>query len=78
MNIEEIDKILRRDAPQHAEHGMYLVHLWQNADDANEVLFLFRTDDLARSRQFIENVHRDALRQNPHANLPHMTFLEEY
>jgi hypothetical protein len=74
---EDIGKILKADAPQHAKEGLYLERLWQNADDINEVLFLFRIDDVGRAKQFIERVHSQALRENPNANLPHMTFLEE-
>ena len=76
IKAELIKEILRRDAAQHAEQGMYLQHLWQNVDD-DEVLFLFRTDDHRRARKFIDRVHSQALRENPSANLPQMTFLEE-
>jgi hypothetical protein len=75
--IKEIGKVLYADALQHAKQGLYLEHLWQNVDDPKEVLFLFRVDDVARAKQFIETVHSQALKDNPKANLPHMTFLEE-
>ena len=41
VNIEDIKKVLKADAPQHAEQGLYLEHLWQNVDDSEEVVFLF-------------------------------------
>lgn len=72
---EVIATVLRTDASTHAEEGLYLEHLWQNVDDPNEVLFLFRTDDLGHARQFIERVHAQAREENPSANLPQMTFL---
>lgn len=77
VKAEVLKKVLQTDAAQHAEQGLYLEHLWQNADDANEVLFLFRADDLHRVKAFIERVHSQALKENPNANLPHMTFLEQ-
>jgi len=63
------------DASQHAAHGLHLEHLWQNADDSEEVLFLFRMDDLGGARGFIQKVHTQALKENPKANLPVMIFL---
>jgi hypothetical protein len=77
VRIEDIGKILRADASKHAEQGLYLEHLWQNADDSEEVLFLFRTKDLSHAKIFIDKVHTQALKENPNANLPQMTFLEE-
>jgi hypothetical protein len=77
MKAEVIKEILTKDASQHAREGLYLEHLWQNADDPDEVQFLFRTDDLNHAKQFINNVHTQALKENPNANLPHMTFLED-
>jgi len=76
VGIDEIGKILRADAKEHAREGLYLEHLWQNADDAGEVLFLFRVDSLPQVRKFIDRVHSEALKKNPSANLPHMTYLE--
>lgn len=77
VKFEDIKRVLEADAPQHAEQGLYLEHLWQNADDLEEVLFLFRTDDLSRAKQFIEKVHAQALEEDPNVNLPQMTFLKE-
>lgn len=77
VKIEVIKQVLAQDAPQHAREGLYLEHLWQNADDADEVQFIFRATDLDHAKQFINRVHTQALKENPDASLPHMTFLEE-
>jgi hypothetical protein len=76
VKLEIIKEILTRDAVEHAKEGLYLEHLWQNADDQDEVLFLFRTTDLKHAKQFIDRVHSEALQQDPNANLPQMTYLE--
>jgi hypothetical protein len=78
VKAEVIKQVLAQDAPQHAREGLYLEHLWQNADDADEVQFIFRATDLDHAKQFINRVHTQALKENPDANLPHMTFLEEH
>ncbi len=77
VKVTDIQNILTAEASKHAEHGLYLKHIWQNTDDQNEVLFIFRTTDLNHAREFIETTHTKALKENPQANLPQMTFLEE-
>jgi hypothetical protein len=69
--------ILKADAELHTREGLVLEHLWQNADDTDELVFLFRSGDLPQARRFIEKVHAEARRSNPDVNLPHMTFLIE-
>jgi hypothetical protein len=75
--IDIIAPVLKADVGAHSKEGLYLEHLWQNDDDANEVLFLFRVDDLNHARQFIDRVHAEARTENPKVNLPTMTFLAE-
>jgi hypothetical protein len=77
VKANEIKKVLKADAYKHAEEGLYLKYLWQNVDDSDEVLFLFEISDLIRAKRFIQKVHTQALQEDPSANLPHMTFLEE-
>ena len=77
VKVEDIKKLLEEHAPMHAKEGMYLEYVWQNVDNSNEVLFLFRVNDLSHAKKFIEKVHSQALKEDPKANLPKMTFLEE-
>ncbi len=74
---EDIKEVLKADAARHAGQGLYLEHLWQNVDDPEEVLFLFKTDDLRRAKQFVETVHAQALNDDPRIGVPQMIFLEE-
>lgn len=74
---DELKKILLNDAPEHAKEGLFLEHLWINEDNEDEVLFLFRAEDLTHIKNYINNLHSDALEQNPQAKLPHMTYLAE-
>jgi hypothetical protein len=77
VKVEDLKQALQADAARHAEEGLFVEHVWQNTDDPQEVLFLFRTADLGHTRQFIENVHAQAREQDAQAKLPYMTFLEE-
>ena len=51
-------------------------HLWQNADDQNEVQFLFKIDNIDETKKLIHKLHSDALAQDPKSNLPEMTYLK--
>ncbi len=77
VKSEDIKAVLKADAARHAGQGLYLEHLWQNVDDPEEVLFLFRTDDLRQAKQFVETVHAQALNDDPRISIPQMIFLEE-
>lgn len=74
--LEVIREVLGKDKDFHASQGMYLEHLWQNTDDTNEVLFLFRIDSVANTKALIYKLHSEALAQDPNANLPTMTYLQ--
>lgn len=74
--IAVIREILEKDKVFHAENNMFLEHLWENSDDENEVLFLFRIKDIDETKALIHQLHSDALSQDPNANLPIMTYLK--
>jgi hypothetical protein len=73
--LEDIKSVLKADAPKHAEQGLILRHVWRNADDPNEILFIFTAADLDRARKFIETMHMQTRKENTDANLPEMTYL---
>lgn len=54
--IEDVLSVLHTDATKHAEQGLHLEYLWQNADEPEEVLFLFRIDNPTLAKKFIERV----------------------
>ncbi len=74
--MDDIKSALKADASKHAEQGLILRHIWRNADNPDEILFIFTAADLNRARKFIETMHKDALKEDPAANLPEMLFLK--
>jgi hypothetical protein len=74
--LAAVKQQLENDAAEHAEQGMYLEHLWQNAENPEEVFFLFQVKDLAHCRQRIHQMHAQARAENPGVPLPEMTFLD--
>ena len=74
--MDEIKSALRADAAEHAKQGLTLRHVWRNADDPEEIVFIFTAADLGRARKFIEDAHEHVRKQNPSATLPQMLFLK--
>lgn len=74
--FETIKQVLENDKAFHASEEMYLEHIWQNVDDENEVLFLFRINSIEKTKILIERLHSKTLEQNPDANLPDMIYLQ--
>jgi len=74
--FETIKEVLENDKAFHASEEMYLEHIWQNVDDENEVLFLFRINSIEDTKKLIERLHSKALEQNRNANLPTKGFLQ--
>jgi hypothetical protein len=74
--FEDISAILKRDKEVHVKEGLFLEHIWQNAEDRSEVFFLFRANDLRHVKEYIDGLHTEALREDPKANLPVMIYLK--
>jgi hypothetical protein len=78
VDVSTLKQKLAADAPGHAEQGMHLEHVWTNADAPNEVLFLFRVDDLDHCKRLMERVHSTAQLEEPNAKLPKLIFLDRH
>jgi hypothetical protein len=74
--LANVKQQLEKDAVSHAAQGMVLEHLWKNAEDPEEVLFLFRVDSLEHCRQRMKKTHAQARLENPDVPLPQLTFLQ--
>lgn len=74
--FELIKDVLEKDKAFHAVQGMHLEHLWKNIDDKDEVLFLFKIDNIENTKSLIQKLHSETLSHNPEAILPKMTYLE--
>ncbi len=77
VKLADVQRQLAKDAASHAEQGMTLAHLWQNAEDPADVLFLFRVNDLDHCRQHMKEIHAQARREHPDMPLPQVTFLAD-
>ena len=73
--MEDVKSMLKANTSNYADQGLILRHIWRNADEPDEILFIFTTADLNCARKFIEMVNAETLKENPDANLPEMLFL---
>ena len=76
VKAADIKAALTADVAKHSKEGLVLRHVWRNADDADEILFIFTANDLEHAREFIEKEHSEARKENPHANLPELLYLK--
>jgi hypothetical protein len=77
IKADVVKGILKAQARGHADQGLYLEHLWKNADDPDEVLFLFKVEDLDHAKEFIRWAHEQSQEVDQQGKLPDMTFLDE-
>jgi hypothetical protein len=75
VKAEDIKAALTADVAKHSKEGLVLRHVWHNADDPDETLFIFTANDLEHAREFIKKEHSQARKENPNANLPELLYL---
>ena len=74
--LEEVKAALKADSAAHADEAIILRHIWRNADDPSEVLYIFTAANLDKARKHIERQHELALSTDPNAILPQMLYLK--
>lgn len=75
IKYDDIEMVLLSDAAEHAERGMNLEHLWKNADNEDETLFLFSANDLDKARTYIEEMNKQVLDAFPNMIKPEINYL---
>ena len=73
---EDIKAALVADVEKHSKEGLVLRHIWKNADDEDETLFIFTTTNLDHARKFIEMEHSKARQEKPSMTLPEIIYLK--
>ena len=59
------------------KHDMYVEHLWCNADNEDEVIFLFKVDDIEHARRILEKVHEESLHHTRDNTPPEIIYLKK-
>jgi len=76
VKTADVKAALTSDVAKHSKEGLVLRHVWHNADDPDETLFIFTANDLEHARAYIEKEHSEAHKENPNANLPEFIYLQ--
>ena len=61
----------------HELDWFHLEHLWGNAEDDEEVIFLFETDNLDKAHIVLDQIHQWAMRHNPDIEPPVVIYLKK-
>jgi hypothetical protein len=77
LEKDVVEELLHAHKFQHELDGLHLEHLWSNAEDDEEVIFLFKTDNVDTARLALEKIHRDCMRHNPEIEPPEMITLRK-
>jgi len=76
--IEDVKGAMEDDARNQSLHEMRLEHLWQNADDSDEVFFLFKTHDVDKAEKYITKIFKkESQLFEPEAKMHEIIFLED-
>lgn len=70
-----VEELLHAHKYQHELDGLHLEHLWGNALDDEEVIFLFKTDNVEKAKQALNMIHRECMRHNPEIEPPEIIYL---
>lgn len=77
-DFERWNRVFQSHAPAHREAGLHLLHLLRGVDDPNEVIFLFRVDDVKRAMEFTEAPgSADAGRESGVVGVPEIRLLRD-
>jgi hypothetical protein len=77
VNYHDVREILRTAAPSYVRQGLFLEHVWRDTGNADNVVVLFRTDDLGKAKQVIADVNAEAHEETLPSSEPEVDFLEE-
>ncbi len=72
-----VEEMLHSHKYQHELDGLHLEHLWGNAEDDEEVIFLFKTDDLDKAHEALDQIHQWAMQHNPEIEPPVVIYLKK-
>jgi hypothetical protein len=70
-------QVVTSDTALHREAGMHFQRVWRNVDKPGEIFFLFRLEDVAVAKAFLEKTGALDKEKMKRGEIPHLTFLQE-
>jgi hypothetical protein len=75
LEKDVVEELLHDHKYQHELDCIHLEHLWGNALDDEEVIFLFKTDNVEKAKQALDKIHQECMRHNPEIEAPEIVYL---
>jgi hypothetical protein len=75
-DVEAWKKVVESHKEAHLEARLHFQQVWVNADDPNEIFFMFRVEDLEKARSFLEKAGALDQEKQEGGEIPKLWFLE--
>ncbi len=72
-----VENMLHEHTKKRDLEWLHLEHIWENSEDDEEVIFLFKTDDIAKAKILLEKIHQDSLKHNYDIAPPKVIYLKK-
>lgn len=77
VDIKLWKQVVNSDTALHKEAGMHFQRVWKNVDNPGEIFFLFRLENVARAKKFLEETGALDKEKMKKGEIPHLTFIQE-
>ena len=72
-----VESMLHEHTKKRTLDGLHLEHIWTNAEDDDEVVFLFKTDDMKKAHLLMDMIHKESQKHNYDINPPEIIYLKK-
>ncbi len=72
-----VEAMLHEHTKKRSLDGLHLEYIWMNAEDDEEVIFLFKTDDIEKAHHLMDMIHRESLEHNQDMTPPKVIYLKK-
>ncbi len=75
-DIQAWREAVESDKQSHLQAGLHFQQVWINAEDPNEIFFMFRLNDLEKAKSFLEKAGALDKQKQERGEIPKLWFLE--
>ncbi len=72
-----VEDILHEATHKHKNEGIHLEHIWQNADNDDEVVFLFQAESKKQAESLLEKIMKKTAEYTPLLEPPKVIYLKK-
>lgn len=75
-DVEAWKKVVESHKEAHLEAGLHFQQVWINADEPNEIFFMFKVDDLEKAKSFLKKAGALDKEKQQRGEIPKLWCLE--